>query len=60
MVCPECGVESYLMVDGEYMSEAELNALPHAPKKIEMKLNHSMTCTKIKDNIHMREPPCIQ
>lgn len=46
MMCPDCGASSYLMVDGERMSEETLLILPRPPKTIEKKMYHALWCPR--------------
>jgi len=43
-VCLDCGVSSYLLVDGRRMSEYEFVNLPSRPKNVEQRLPHTVWC----------------
>ena len=55
MVCPDCGSSSYLIVDGNEMTEYDLLHLTHAPKKIERKLPHAVWCPSEDNRMQLAE-----
>lgn len=46
MRCPECGCAGYLLADGREVTEHDLLHLEHAPRKIERRQVHALTCTR--------------
>jgi hypothetical protein len=53
MRCPDCGMTSYLRVDGRMMTEDQINHLPRPPRKIERRLPHKVWCPSMDNRLRV-------